>query len=127
MEVKEPLAVVKVDGEKISLYDAGQAKQLLDEKKLSPEDLELMGNVFPPVYPTTVKMRLSLDYGVPTSPKGALVQGRDNVDPLTIIKFLEAMDYDKDVCEMVLNRKNTILTREILDIGYPMMCLLTRK
>ena len=127
MEEKKPLVTVQVDGEEIDLYSHIQAKQLLSEIKLPLKDLESVGLAFPEVYSQTVKMRLSIDYGVPTSPKGALVQGKDNMTFLTIIRFFEAMDYDKDICEMVLNRKNTVLARQIMDIGYPMMCLLTRK
>ena len=127
MEVKEPLVTVEVDGDKIDLYSHIQAKQLLSEIKLPLKDLESVGLAFPEVYSQIIKERLKEAYGVPSLPTGVPLQDKDNIDYLTIVRFLEAMDYDKDICERVLNRKNTILVRQIMDVGYPMMCLLTRK
>lgn len=42
----------------------------------------------------------------------------------TCIKyFFEAVNYDKEICEMVLDPKNSILRKEISEIGVPMMAI----
>lgn len=126
METQEPLAVIKVDGEKISLYDDKQVAVLLTEKKLPYETLEYLGEIFTDVYPQIVRKRLQAQWGMPTTIEGVLVKGRDNIDYATVLRFVEAMDYDREICEMVCNTKNIELRRQIMDLGYPMMCLMTR-
>lgn len=127
METKEPLAVIEVDGEKISLYNDKQVATLLTEKKLPYETLEYLGEIFPSIYPELVKKRLQAQWGMPTTIEGALIKGRDNIDYATVLRFVKAMDYDREICEMVCNTKNGELRRQIIDMGLPMMCLMTRK
>jgi len=127
METIQPLAVIEVGGEKISLYNDKQVAVLLTEKKLPYETLEYLSEIFTDVYPELVKKRLQAQWGMPTTVDGALVKGRDNIDYATALKFVEAMDYDREVCEMVCNTKNIELRRQIMNMGLPMMCLMTRK
>lgn len=126
MEIKKPLVIVKVDGEDISLYEDKQVAQLLLEKKLSYEALDALGEAFPNIYPDIIKSKLQAQWGKPTTIYGELVKGRDNIDYATVLKFVEAVNYDKHICDMICNMKNTDLRRQIMDIGLPMMCLLTR-
>jgi len=126
MQVVEPLAVIKVDGENVSLYEEKQVAILLKEKKLPYEALEILGEVFPNVYAQTVKLRLEQLYGVPTTIAGALIKGKDNMNYLTMERFVAAMDYDYDISEMVCNTKNNVFRQQIMDIGYPLICLMTR-
>ena len=125
LKVIEPKVVVNLQDEQISLHEAPQAAQLMSEQKLSFDVLEEIGDAFPEIYPETVRQRLAMLYGVPATTSGVLIEGRDNVDYFTMVKFAEVVEYEKEICDMMMNKKNRTFHRQIIDMCLPMICLLS--
>ena len=122
---EKPIAVLKYKENEYKFWTDDDVAKFIVEQKPPFEMVEGLGEIFPNIYPLTVEYRLQRIYGMVMNVEGT-VNTKDNVNYLTVWMFAKFTEFDRGVCEMLCNHKNKELSRQIIDIGYPMMYLLTK-